>query len=131
MAILLKKNRIKLGSLLYKRKSIKLKASTLVETLVATVLIVTIFSISSLALNTIFKSVIQKRNNQTVHTRLYELKYLYIHDKVGVKYQESFNNWAISISQNTRGDQQIINIDAIDKTTKKTISKKFVDDHIE
>ncbi len=130
MAVLLKKIDKSL-SMLYGLKSKRLKASTLVETLVATVLIVTIFSIASLALNTIFKSVIEKRSDQTVHTRLYELKYLYVHDKVGLKHQEPFNNWVISISKKTTDYQSIIRIEAIEKTTQKVIFKQFIDAQIE
>ena len=130
MGILLK-NGGKLFSMYRHQKWIKLKGSTLVETLVATVLIVTIFSIASLVLNSIFKSTVQKHIDQTVNTRLLELKYLYTHEKITSKHQEMFSNWAISMSKMEVENQSIVLIEAVEETTNKIISKQFVDDHIE
>jgi len=86
-----------------RQKSSKLKASTLIEVLVASVLIITVFTIASLTLNNIFKSTI-KSNTHTIDTQLNKLIYLFQHDKIGVKYQEDFKDWHISFSQQTENN---------------------------
>lgn len=126
MAELLDRNRINL-SCLWKQASVKLKASTLIETLVASVIIVIIFSIASLTLNTIFKNSIHG-NTEAIETHINKLMYLYQHHKIDSKYHEDFNNWEIDFSQRIDQSMTYILIEATNIKTNKKITKKMIDE---
>ena len=74
----------------------KIKSSTLVETIVATVLILIIFVISSLILNTIFRNNLSA-NTDAVETRLHLLEYQLKTDQLVLPYREIFEDWDISL----------------------------------
>jgi len=132
MAVLLKR-RIGSFSFLFfdfaqnklREESRKLRGSTLIEVLVASVLIIVVFTIASLTLNNVFKSVL-KSNTQATDTRINKLIYLYQHGKIGVKHQEDFKDWSISFSQQTENNMVFTVVEALQATTKKTISKKVI-----
>ncbi|MCF6347005.1 MAG: hypothetical protein L3J20_01735 [Flavobacteriaceae bacterium] len=117
------------------QESRKLKASTLIEVLVASVLIIIVFTIASLTLNNVFKSTI-KSNTHSIDTHINKLMYLYQHDIIGVKYQEDFKDWHISFLQQTENNILYVIVEAVqtslpnDKTgAKKTITKKIINDN--
>ncbi len=74
----------------------RLKSSTIVETLVATIIIVLIFSIASLTLNNLFKAEIGK-DTSAIENRLDKLIYLKQNGKIVFPYREEFNDWTIKI----------------------------------
>ena len=74
----------------------KIKASTFMETLVATVLIVVVFMISSIILNNVFSNTI-KNDKREINTRLNELTYQISHNKLLIPYEEDFKSWSVSI----------------------------------
>ncbi|SNY99698.1 hypothetical protein [Flagellimonas pacifica] len=80
----------------------RIKASTLMETMVATVLIVIIFMLSSLILNNLFVAQV-KGNLQPVKTHLDQVEYLYSNGKLTVPYYEEWNDWNISIQNQKDG----------------------------
>lgn len=100
----------------------KIKSATLVESLVATVLIVVIFVVSSLVINNLL---LNGFNNNTteIENRLYELEYEYQNKKIKLPYNESFQDWEISISK-------VSDPNSIIKTTEfkaqKAQSKKVI-----
>ena len=94
----------------------KIKAATLMETLVATVLIVLVFMISTFLLNSLFNSTV-KQNTDAVKTHITELRYLSEHNKIAIPYNDEFENWYISVE---RDNKQLI-FEASHKETKKTI----------
>ncbi|WP_117885637.1 type IV pilus modification PilV family protein [Aureibaculum luteum] len=111
----------------------KLKASTLVEVLVASVIIILIFAIASMTLNNVFQSSIQG-NTHRIDTHLNKLKYLYEHDKISNDYQDSFKDYDITFSKLVENDQAYVLIEAVQKTEsesddfkKKIIIKKVLD----
>jgi DNA gyrase/topoisomerase IV subunit B len=75
----------------------KVQSATLIETIVATVLIVVVFVIASLVLNDFFESS-QKNNTRLVDCRINELSYLLLHKKIKVPYNETIDNWEIEIN---------------------------------
>jgi predicted PurR-regulated permease PerM len=91
------------------------------ETLVATVLIVIIYMLASMILNNLFSNTINK-NTKAVETHLNELQYLQLHDQLQIPYSETFQNWNISIESYQEKGQSIIEFDATNLKTKKTIS---------
>jgi len=70
------------------------------ETLVATVLIVVVFMISSMILNNVFSNTVTS-DKRAIDTRLNELTYLASHDKLKVPYQEDFKAWNITAELGT------------------------------
>ncbi|WP_046744108.1 hypothetical protein [Kordia zhangzhouensis] len=94
----------------------KIKAATLMETLVATVLIVLVFMISTFLLNSLFNNTV-RQNTDALKTHISELAYLSIHHQISVPYDEVFDNWDISVE---RVDNKLI-FEAIHQKTSKTI----------
>jgi predicted PurR-regulated permease PerM len=99
----------------------RVKASTLMETLVATVLIVIIFMSASMILNNIFSNSI-KNNTRDIDTYLSELQYLEENNKLQLPYQEEFGKWQISIVEYKENDKRIIEFEASNLATNKTIT---------
>jgi len=102
----------------------KLKGSTLVETLVASVIIIVIFSITSLTLNTVFINTINA-NTSVIDVHMNKLNYLYHHQKIDTKYQENFKNWEIKFLKQIENRISFTSLEAVNTKTKKTISKKI------
>lgn len=100
----------------------KIKGSTLMETLVATVLIVVIFMISSMILNNLF---LNTQNNETgsIETYLTELQYLYHNEKIELPYHEDFKEWNISVFADKIDHLKYIHFEATyqGKTVRKTM----------
>lgn len=74
----------------------KIKGSTLMETLVATVLIIVIFMLASMILNNLFSGTV-KNNTRQIEAHLNELHYLYYNEKLELPYSDDYKNWNISI----------------------------------
>ena len=96
------------------------------ETLVATVLIIIIFIISSMILNNLFSGSI-KNNTQAIDTYLKELQYLQIHDKIDLPFREDYNQWEVSMEKYDNNESQLIEIEAINKQTNKSITKNYIE----
>jgi predicted PurR-regulated permease PerM len=99
----------------------KIKGSTLMETLVATVLIVVIFMAASMILNTIFSNSI-KNNTRDIDTYLNELQYLEENNKLQLPHQEEFGKWHISIVEYKENYKSVIEFEASNPETNKTIT---------
>ena len=99
----------------------KIKAATLMETLVATVLIVIVFVMASLVLNNTFSNLIRSKKHQA-NNYIYELEYQYLSNKFSLPYSTEYQKWDISVynDDNISGEIKII---AINKETKKQIQK--------
>lgn len=104
----------------------RIRASTLMETLVATVLIVIIFTVSSMLLNNLFSNSIQGRDDH-VRERLYRLKYEYAHNGLWLPYNEEFGNWDIDVTKEFEEGAAIILFRAENRQTKKSIIQKSLD----
>ena len=106
----------------------RVKASTLLETLVASVLIVVVFMISSMILNNLFSNTV-KNNTRQVDAHLNELQYLYQNDKLQLPYADDFEQWTISIEQATEFSKSFIVFEAINLETKKHIERELYESH--
>ncbi|WP_323787689.1 hypothetical protein [Psychroserpens sp.] len=100
----------------------KIRGSTLMETLVATVLIVIIFLISSMILNNVFSNSI-KSNTQLIESHLNELQYLYVNEKLNTPYYETHGVWEITVVRFLDGNDYMIEIEAVNQTSSKSISQ--------
>lgn len=72
----------------------KIKAATLLETLVASAIIVIIFLIASISINNVFNSTV-KTNDFELNNRLHEITYLAKHQKVDLPFIEETHKWEI------------------------------------
>ena len=104
----------------------KIKASTLMETLVATVLIVVVFMISSMILNNVFYNSI-KNNTRAIETHLNELQYLYQHEKLKLPYHDDFKDWKISITSVKNNGKIVVLVEALNTNNTKTIEKEILE----
>ena len=76
----------------------KIQAATLVETLIASVIIVVVFMIASMSLNNVFKGTM-KGNDTKLQNRIKELSYLYKNGKISIPFYEDSDTWEIKIEK--------------------------------
>ncbi len=122
MVVLIKKVN-KILSFLRRQEPIKPKASTLVESLVASVIIIVVFTIASLTLNNVFNATV-KNNTDRLQNRMNTLEYLYLNDKIALPYQEDFEDWNIQFLKPQNGNS-FLTVNAVHIKTKKSISRKL------
>jgi len=103
---------------------IKIKASTLMETLVATVLIIIAFMLASMTLNNLFSNTINN-STQAVKGHLNELQYLEKHNQLQLPYKKTFQNWNVTIETYQEDNQSQIEFEATNLKTKKVITFKY------
>ncbi|WP_299884414.1 hypothetical protein [uncultured Lacinutrix sp.] len=94
------------------------------ETLVATVLIIIVFMLASMILNNILSNII-KTNTRAIEAQLNELQYLQRNDKLQLPHNESFKHWGISADHFIENNKTIIEFEAINTETNKTITKQY------
>lgn len=85
----------------------KVKASSIVETLVATVIIVILFAIASLTLNTMFIAS-AKGNTDAIETQLRILEYKYINGQIETPYFDDFKDWELSVEMEKGRDRNVL-----------------------
>ncbi len=90
------------------------------ETIMATVLIMVIFILSSMILNNLFSNTI-KNDTRGIEARLNALHYLCINDKVNLPHYEEFNSWEISVLSDQFDEYSILLFEAVNKDTGKTL----------
>ena len=103
----------------------KIKSATLIEALVATVLIMIIFVIASLVLNNLVLNTFSK-NTHNIETRINELEYEIQNNTIKLPYEENYKNWDISIETETIAAKKMISISAVNNISKKEISKQQI-----
>lgn len=103
----------------------KIKSATLIEAVVATILVVIIFIIASLIINNLVFNTFSK-NTHNVETRINELEYEIQNNTLKLPYQENYKNWTIDIELETISTKKIISISAVNSISKKEITKKQV-----
>jgi len=79
----------------------KIRSATLIEVLVATLLITLIFMISSLVINNLLLNNFSKNTHQA-DTRLNELAYKLQNGEIHLTYTETFQGWQITIKQTSQ-----------------------------
>lgn len=98
----------------------KVKSATLIETLIATVLIVIVFLLSAMIINSIFFNTFHQKKDVVVN-RLDELEYNCINNSIILPYQEEYENWIIQIDK--KKNVKELKIIATNKTTGKEIER--------
>lgn len=100
----------------------KIKSATLIETLIATVLIVVVFLMASMIINTIFFNTFHQKK-ELVMNRLDELEYEYINKSIELPFSEEIENWNIEIIKVNQSD--VVEFKAQNKITNKEIIRKL------
>lgn len=100
----------------------KVRSATLVETMVASVIIVIVFLIASLSVNNIFRGTINS-DDSALRNRINELTYLFQNNKVEIPYYEESPLWNIVIEN--RGKENIMEV--VNKKNGKEIRIKLIE----
>jgi hypothetical protein len=79
----------------------KIRAATLVETMVASVIIVIVFLIASLSLNNVFEGVV-KSDDTVLQNRINEVIYFVKNEKLPIPFYEETDLWDIAIEEKER-----------------------------
>lgn len=95
------------------------------ETLVATVLIVVIFMISSMLLNNLLSNSIRAKAHP-VQEKLYELKYTYQNGNLDLPYYDEMDGWEVSVREEQRGATTVITFGAEKKGLDKSIIETVI-----
>lgn len=90
------------------------------ETLVASILIITIFVVSSLILNNMFSNTI-RGNVKPITSHLHELEYLYLNGKLTVPYEDDYESWNVSVTFQKGDDSNEVLFLASNTLSDKTV----------
>jgi hypothetical protein len=102
----------------------RLRSATIVETLVASVIIVVVFSMASLILNNTFKSKILS-NSADIENYSNKLFYLVQHNRIDTPYSENFSGWELKLTKDT--DKLTIEAEKrINNDRTKTFQKSII-----
>ncbi len=98
----------------------RITASTLMETLVATILIVVVFMLSSMLLNSLFANAVTE-NDKTIKQELLLLQYQYEYDRLPLPYYDEQGPWQIEVHQESWNSQTKTVFVAVHSTSQKEI----------
>ena len=115
-------DRVKLFSQ-YKR--IRVKGSSLIETLVATIIIMIVFGIAMVSVTNILESTV-KNSTSEIDAELNKLTYQYHHDLIKVPDVIESGLWNIELKKTKEGELNYVELTAIHKTNNKVRSKKIL-----
>lgn len=101
---------------------IKIRSSTLVEVITASVIIVVIFAIASLTLTNVFKTTLQE-DITSIKNQINYLEYKIKNKKQKLPFSQSHQNWEIVMS--LEKNDNLVVIRAKNKKTNKEILKKI------
>ncbi len=105
----------------------RIQASTLMETLVSTVLIVIVFMVASMVLNSLFAGSITQHDDQ-VQQELLQLQYLYENGKLEVPYYDELGLWELVVTQTEGDGDRTATFEATHSTTDKRITVEIQDE---
>ncbi|CAM1344624.1 hypothetical protein [Tenacibaculum amylolyticum] len=103
----------------------KIKASSLNEVIVATVIIVLVFSIAMGILTNILRNSI-KRDTHQQELLINELIYDFKNEKITLPYLSEEKDWSIDIQKEKEGNLTVVNFTVISKKNKKKITRKII-----
>ncbi|MEM6816403.1 MAG: hypothetical protein AAF600_18755 [Bacteroidota bacterium] len=103
----------------------KIKASTLMETMVATVLIVVLFMISSLIINSLIAAQ-SKSNLEPIKERMHVLEYGFQNQTLSIPYYEDWNGWEITGEMEVVNGMNQIRLDALHPENQQSLTTTFI-----
>lgn len=105
----------------------KVRATTLMETLVATSIILIVFVIASLILNNTFRTIAQ-RDTFSIQNRIEKLEYLYINNKLSLPYEETYLNYDIFIERLNLENVNYMHFETKSTSQKQPFSTYIIDE---
>lgn len=105
----------------------KVKSETLVEVIVASILVVIVFMIASLVLNNLVLNTFSK-NTHPVENRLNELEYELQNGLVQLPYQENYKGWDIMITIEKKDSKKELLFLATNEKNTKELSRQRIYD---
>ena len=105
----------------------KVKSATLVEAIVASVLIVIVFMIASLILNNLVLNTFSK-NTHPIENRLNELEYEIQNELIKLPYEENYKDWNITIKTEQTDSKMELLILATNEKNKNEIIRHHIYD---
>ena len=106
----------------------KLRASTLMETLVATIIILAAFVIASLVLNNTFRN-LMTNDRFDLDNRIRFIEYRYAHNQIELPYTEDFSRFEIYIAKERVEAIDFLLIEITDKENQKTEIIQKIDEN--
>lgn len=106
----------------------KITASTLMETLVATIIILVVFVAASLVLNNTFKTIVAN-DRFNLDNRIRFIEYKYQHNEIALPYLEDFERFEIYISKEYEEAVGYIMIEITEKESRQTTFIQKVDEN--
>ena len=97
------------------------------ETLVSTVLIVIVFMVASMVLNSLFAGSVPQHDD-LVQQKLLQLQYLYKNGKLEVPYYDELGHWEIVVTQSDGDTSRTVAFVASHSTSNKKIIVEIQDD---
>ena len=104
----------------------RLKAASLMETLIATILIMVIFMLSSLILNNLFSNAI-KKDKRAITAELNKLEYLYLNNQLQTPLLEEYGMWLITIKREDLQKRKLIILEAEHTENNDHIRRQLYD----
>lgn len=103
----------------------KIKASTLVEVITASIIISIVFVIASMTLNNVFASTKKNDTNQ-IENYLQKLEYQYKNKQISIPLNTEYKNWRITITKVEERNINWIVFKAKNIVTNKSVEKKRI-----
>ena len=97
------------------------------ETLVATVLIVVVFMMASMVLNSLFAGSVAQ-NDEAIRQELFQLQYQYEYGKLELPYYNELGPWHIEVQNQVWHSSNQIIFSAVNDVNKKEISFKLLNE---
>ena len=104
----------------------KVKGSSLVETMVASVVIMVVFGISMATISNILRSAVEG-NTRLIDRELNKIEYFYKHGKVQVPNTIDFKDWEIEVKKEKYQDGSFVVLKAKNTNTNKERKRKFLE----
>ncbi len=95
------------------------------ETMVATILIVIIFMVASLIMNSLMAAQVTA-NTGNISERLHRLEYQYVNGLLQLPYQEDWNDWSIRAILEKDINVPVVRLEATHKTSQKNLESILV-----
>ncbi len=110
----------------HKNLLLKLKASSLVETLIATIIIMIVFGIAMASITNILERTV-KNSTTKIDSRLNKLVYQYEYGLIKVPNIIEADKWTIETKKMNEGDLNFIVFKAVNKESQKVRLKKLLE----
>lgn len=109
------------------RVNVKVKSATLMETVVATVIILAVFFVSSLILNNLAQKLLANKTF-VIDNRIEKLHYLYNHKIIELPLVETYGDYKIYISRDSQDDIYYVHYEVVNTKSDDIIIRDFVAD---